>query len=120
MRGTSDDPVFVTSEIHKRPWKSRQEPHTCAIDSRKNLQKTRKRPSSIDVGFHGWVTYTFRFILTGGLRGDWDTFGGLAAQLTHLGAVANRATAENAAVAHVYDSQIRPYADDLSKFRQRG
>ena len=62
----------------------------------------------MELGFQGWITYNLRFILDGDLCGAWDTFGGLSAQIT-----------ENATIAQTYDSKIRTYAQELSKFRQR-
>ena len=48
-----------------------------------------------------------------------ETFGGMAAQLTHFGTVLNLAVAENATIAQTYDCKLRAYADELSKFRQK-
>lgn len=48
-----------------------------------------------------------------------DAFGELAAQLVYLGEVANIAITENAIIAQTNDSEIRTYAEEFSKFRQR-
>ena len=110
---------FITGELHKQPWMPPQEAHSRALDSWKNLQKTHKRPSTLELGFQSWIAYNLRFIMAGDLCGAWDTFGGLAAQLTHLGTVMNLAITENATIAQTYDKKVRTYAHELSKFRQR-
>ena len=110
---------FSAAGIQKHPRIPHQESQTRALDSRKTLQKPHKRPSAVAMGFQSWVAYNLRFILTGDLCGACDTFGGLSAQLTHLGTVMNLAITENATIAQTYDSKIKTYAQELSKFRQR-
>ena len=110
---------YITADLHKNPWMPSQQAHTRSLESWKILQKTHKRPSNIEIGFQAWITYNIRFLLTGDLCGAWDTFGGLAAQLTHLGTVMNLAITENATIAQNYDNKIKTYAQELSKFRQR-
>lgn len=36
------------------------------------------------VPINAWVLYQMRFIFAADIRGDWNSFGGLAAQLNHL------------------------------------
>ena len=83
------------------------------------MNKNHKRPSKLELGFQAWIPYNIRFILAGDLASAWGTLGGVAMQLTHLGAVLNLAIAENATIAMAYDSKVRTYADELSKFRTR-
>ena len=61
-----------------------------------------------------------RFILSGDVASSWGTFGGIGLQFAHLGAVLHMAVAENATIAQLYDSRVRTYAGELSKFRERG
>ena len=83
------------------------------------LQKTRKRPSNREISFHSWISYSLRSILPGAISSAWGTCGGLADQTAHLGAVINIAVLENATIAMTYDTKIRTYASELSKFRER-
>ena len=55
----------------------------------------------------------------GYLCGAWGTVGGLAGRRSHLATAANPAIAGNATVERVYDTEVRAYAKELSKFRQR-
>ena len=84
-----------------------------------DLQKTRKRPSSIELGFQALVAYALRFIMEGDLCGTRATLGGVEAQMAHLGTGMSLAVAENATLSHVYESKIRTYAQELPKFRKR-
>ena len=93
--------------------------HLRAHDGWKALQKTHKRPPNLEISFQSRSAYSLRFILAGDLTSAWKTFGGLSAQLTHLGAVLNIATLENATIAMAHDSKIWTYANELSKFRER-
>ena len=109
---------YIAAELHKSPRMPSQEAHTRALDSWETLQKTHKRPSTVEMGFQAWIAYNLRFILTGDLCGAWDTFGGLSAQLAHQGAVMNLAITENATIAQTYDNKIKTYAQELSNFCQ--
>ena len=81
--------------------------------------KNRERPSKLGLGFHAWVSYNVRFVLSRDLASAWKTIGGIAMQLTHLGTVLNLGITENATIAMTYDAKIRAYANELSKFRTR-
>ena len=83
------------------------------------MSENHRRPSKLERGCQAWIAYNIRFILAGDLASDWGTFGGVAAQLTHLGTVLNLAITENATIATTYDAKVRTYANELSKFRTR-
>ena len=93
--------------------------HTRALGAWATMNKNRKRPSKLERGPHAWIAYNIRFILAGDLASAWETFGGVAMQLTHLGTSPNLAIAENATIAITYDAKVRTYANELSKFRTR-
>ena len=116
--GTSDYP-FCPGGIRKKPWVPQESPHTRALDAWRVLRKSHKRPSNCDMAFQAWITYSLRFILSGDLVSAWKTFGGIALQFTHLGNALQKAMAENATIAQLYDARVRTYADELSKFRER-
>ena len=83
------------------------------------MNRNRKCPSKLELGFHAWISYNVRFIMDGDLASAWETFGGVAMQPTHLGAVLNLPIPENATIEMTYGQKIRTYADELSKFRTR-
>ena len=110
---------FVVGEMSLKPWMPNESAHVRAMEGWVSLQKTHKRPSNTTVSFQAWITYSLRFILAGDLASAWKTFGGLAAQLSHLGTVLNIATLENATIAMTYDMKVRHYANELSKMREK-
>lgn len=118
-RGVHPAVPSATAATRKRPRMPQQEARTRAPDSRRNLPRNHKRPSSDEGVFQGWVAYGVRFISACDLCGARGTIGWPASQLTQIGTVANLSITENVASAHVYDSKIRTYARALSKFRQR-
>ena len=111
---------FVIGGMALKPWAPSEPSHLRALEGWIVLQKPRKRPSTHAISFQSWITYSMRFILVGDLTSAWKTFGGISAQLTHIGAVLNIATLENVTIAMTYDAKIRFRANDLSKFRERG
>lgn len=110
---------FLVAEMSQKPWMPNGQIHSKALGGWEILQKTHKRPSSLDIGSQAAIAYNIRFVLAGDLAQAWQTFGGLSAQLTHLGTVMNLAIAENATIAQTYDRMIRQHANELSKFRGR-
>ena len=110
---------FVIADLSKKPWLPAESSHARALESWKSQNKNHKRPSKLELGFQAFITYNLRFILAGDLASAWNTFGGIAMQLTHLGTVLNLAITENATIAMTYDNKIRTYANELSKFRSR-
>ena len=110
---------FVVGDMSLKPWMPNESAHARAMEGWINLQASHKRPSGTAVSFQAWIAYSLRFILAGDLTSAWKTFGGLAAQLTHLGTVLNIATLENATIAMTYDTKVRFYANELSKTREK-
>ena len=110
---------FVAAEISQKPWMPNEQVHAKALEGWEILQKTHKRPSPLDIGFQAFIAYNVRFVLSGDLARAWKTFGGLAAQLTHLGTVVNIAITENATTSQTDDREIRQHASELYKFRER-
>ena len=110
---------FVVGDMSLKPWMPNESAHTRAMEGWISLQRTHKRPSSTAVSFQAWISYSLRFILAGDLASAWKTFGGIAAQLSHLGTVLNIATLENATIAMTYDAKVRHHAHELSKMREK-
>ena len=65
-----------------------------------------------------------RFVLAGDLAGAWANFGGLSAQMTHLGTLLIISATESASIAIAYDKAIRTTIETESRKRisddQRG
>ena len=102
-----------------KPWMPNESAHLRAHEGWITLQKTHKRPSNFGTSFQAWIAYSLRFILAGDLTSAWKTFGGLSAQLTHMGTALNIATLENATIAMTYDQKIRFRANELSRCMEK-
>ena len=96
-----------------------QDAHLRSLGEWKVMQKPHRRPSWRELSFHPWATYSVRFILAGDLRSEWDTFGGLAAQLARFGTSMNLTVDGADTIEQTYDTRLRACADELSKFRQK-
>ena len=68
------------------------------------MNKNRKRPSKVELGFHAWAAYNIRFVMAGDLASAWKTYGCTAVQLNRLVTVLNLAIAENATIPMTYDA----------------
>ena len=75
--------------LSEKPWLPAEPFHSRALESWKTMNKNHKRPPKLELGFLAFATYNVRFILAGDLASAWETFGGIAMQLTHLGTVLN-------------------------------
>ena len=75
------------------------------------------KESSLQVSIQEWMLYILRSILVVDLSDDWSAFGCHAAQLSHLAFALHIATAENATVAIMYDSEGRTHIRRLSRIR---
>ena len=64
-----------------------------------------------------WVLYRVHFISTSDILGDWETFGGLAAQLNHFAIVLHIATTETVAAGLTYDTLMRARLEELARSR---
>ena len=102
-----------------KPWIPNESAQLRARESWETRHKTHKRPPDLDISAQARVSYSIRFALAGDLASARQTFGGISAQFTRLGAVLNIATIENATIATTYDTKIRTYAGELSEFRGR-
>ena len=65
------------------------------------------------------VAYNMRLILSGDLATARGTSRRIATKLKHIGAAINLSITENAPIAMTHDQEIRSYAKELSKFRER-
>ena len=109
-RGMNEVPTytpFVTGDLSADPWIPGDPLYTRARDQWKKMQTARKRPSHQPMSFQLFALTYLRFVLAGDLAGAWTPFGGLAAQLTHLGTLLSIAATENARAAMTYDKSIR-------------
>ena len=109
-RGENETPTytpFVTGDLAADPWIPSDPLFKRAHDQWKKMQTTHKRPSDQPMSFQLFVLTYLRFVLAGDLAGAWDKFGGLAAQLTHLGTLLSIAATESALTAMTYDKTIR-------------
>ena len=109
-RGRNEVPAytpFVTGDLSADPWIPGDPLYTRAHDQWKKMQTTHKRPSDQPMSFQLFVLTYLRFALAGDLAGARTPFGGLAAQLTHLGTLLSISATENALTAMTYDKTIR-------------
>ena len=82
-----------------------------------NLQTTHKRQSMQNMSSQSFVLNYIRFVLAGDLAAALTNFGGLAAQMSHLGALLMIATTENATTAMAYDKAVRLVIETNSRMR---
>ena len=109
-RGQNEVPPyhpFVTGQLHENPWTPADPSFVRAHSNWKKLQETHKRPNGQLMAFQAFVLSYLRFVLAGDLAGAWTHFGGLCAQMTHLGTLLTIATIDNAMIAMAYDRALR-------------
>ena len=111
---------YVIPDLSKEPWRPFYPAHSKALDSWRTLNGLRKKPSPLGLSFQFWTFYNLRFLLAGDLAGCWAPFGGMSAQLTHLGLILNMAVLENATIAMTYAKQFRDQAAHLARQRASG
>ena len=110
-------PVFpyVVPDLSRKPWAIQEPAHVLALQNWQKLQKPHKRPGAQDVSINQWFLYNLRYILAGDLAGAWSPFGGLAAQMSHIGIVLDLAVTEHSGVALSYDLQIKNLAKQMAE-----
>ena len=87
---------------------------TCRCGS-PSSQKTKESPHQVIT--HVWLLYALRFILVGDLLGAWSTFGGISAQLSHLGIPRHLAITEHVTILITYDAERRAHIQRLARLR---
>ena len=110
-------PVFpyVVPDLSKKPWAVQEPAHTSALESWQKLQQSHKRPGTQDLSINQWFLYNLRYVLAGDLAGAWSPFGGLAAQMNHIGIVLDLAVTEHSGVALSYDLQVKNLAKQMAE-----
>ena len=126
-RGDKDAPPytpFASAQLTDRPWMPSEPSFTRAHDTWGKVQTAHKRPAPQPLSFQTFVLYYQRFALAGDIAGAWGKFGGLAAQLAHLGTLLSIAATDTASTAIAYDKEIRVVIETDSRNRisedQRG
>ena len=89
----------INPDLIKEPWRASYPAHTKALYTWGSLSGSREKTSPVDLSAHAWVFYNVRFLLVCELAGAWARFGGISAQLAHLGLIANMDVVENANIA---------------------
>ena len=110
----------VVGNMSEKPWVPNESAHFRARETWETLHDTHKRPSNLDINSQARAAYSIRFVLAGDLASAWKTIGGISAQFTHLDAALSIATLGNSTIATTHDTKIPTYANELSKFRERG
>ena len=108
---------YVAPDLPTDPWMPFYPAHAKALENRRTLNSSHKRHSSLGLSFQMWTFYNFRFLLAGDLAGDWAPFGGISAQLTHLGLLISMAVVENATIAMTYAKFFREQSAHLARLR---
>ena len=108
---------FVTGDLSATPWMPAEPIYTREHETWKKLQTTRKRPPNQPTSFQAFVLNYIRFVLSRDLAGAWANFGGLAAQLSHLGALLSISATEDAMTAIAYDKAVRSAIETSSRKR---
>ena len=71
--------------VRGKPWIPQESAHARALGAWRVLRKPHKSPPNGDLAFQACVSYSLRFLLSGDLASDWETFGGIGIQFAHLG-----------------------------------
>ena len=108
---------YVVPDLSKEPWRPFYPAHAKALETWRALNNSHKKPSPLDLSFQTWVFYNLRFLLAGDLTGAWTPFGGMSAQLSHLGLLLNMSVIENATIAMTYSKLFREQAAHLARQR---
>ena len=108
---------YVIPDLSKEPWRPFYPAHAKALEGWRTLNSSHKKPPPLDLSFQAWSFYNLRFLLAGDLAGAWAPFGGIAAQLSHLGLLLNMSVVENATIAMTYAKYFREQAAHLARQR---
>ena len=108
---------YVTPGLAQEPWRPFYPAHAKALGNWKVLNSSHKKPSQMDLSFQAWAFYNLRFLRAGELAGAWAPFGGISAQLTHIGLILNMAVIENATIDMTYADHFREQASHLARLR---
>ena len=98
---------YVFLDLPKEPWRPFYPAHAKSSDGWRTLNSSHKRPSPLDISVQAWAFYNFRFFSAGGLAGEWAPFGGMSAQLAHLGLLLNMSAVGNSTIAMTYAKYSR-------------
>ena len=119
-RGALDVPPYipiVAGDLVESHWIHDDPIFARAHDAWKKLQLPHNRPPTQPISFQAFVLYYLRFMLARDLSSAWAHFGGIAAQLSHIGALLSIETTENATTAILYDKAIRAVIGTNSRKR---
>ena len=108
---------FVGHKFQDKPWIVPLQSHERASKYWRETVAHKARDPSQKVGLQAWILYSIRFIITGDLCNDWKDFGGLSAQLRHLGVALHLGVTENAAFAFPYDCEMRQRLQRMARRR---
>ena len=108
---------YATPGLSTEPWRPFYPAHAKAMDTWKVPNGPRKKPSPNDLSCQAWTFYNLRCLLAGNLEGAWAPYGGIAAQMAHIGLILNMAVVENATIAMAYAKQFRGQAAHLARQR---
>ena len=98
---------FATGGLSSDNWVPTEPAFTRSHDIWEKMQESHKRSSAQPMSFRLFVLTYMRCAFAGDIAGAWQDCGGLAAQLTHLGALLSTAATENSMAAMAYDRSIR-------------
>ena len=99
------------------PWRTFYPAHAKALGTWWPLNGSREKLPHLDLCLQTWAIYNLRLRLAWDLAGAWTPFGGVSAQLTHLGLIPNMSVIENATIAMTYAKHFREQAARLAPQR---
>ena len=94
---------FVVPKFQDKHWLVPLQSRDRAAKYWRETVDRKARDPSHQVSLQAWILYLVRFIFTGDLCNDWDMFGGLSSQLSHLSIGLHLCITENAPRAISYD-----------------
>ena len=107
----------ATGDMAAEPWMPKDPVFPRSQGRWEKMQASHKRPSGQPISFQQYMLNYLRLVLAGDLAGAWASFGGLSAQMTHLGTLLAIASTENAMTAMAYDRAVRTTIETNSRKR---
>ena len=111
-------PYIIPDSLASYPWLPADDPHRMALERWKANQATYNRYTGTqDLAVGPFSLYRMRFILSGDIADDWSSFGGICAQINHLGVVIGLPITDHAGIALTYDSRAQRMLQKAAKMR---
>ena len=103
--------------IAEVPWPAPSADRKAAMTMWSSNRQAAKAAQPQPVHVNAWVLYQMRIISEAYICGEWDSFGGIAAQLNHLSIVLHIDTTESIGIVLTYGQLLKSHMGELARAR---